>query len=158
VTQQTSEALAKEALAYLRRAKEFAEFAGFDDMVEDVQEKIDSILAGLEAESLPVARLATSADNAADALGGLSESITNIPQGFKVAAARFQAMDPDKYTGPGSETSAGGGQSITMYVDRIEVSDVSDPRELVESIAEMGDRAARAETGLMVSRPTMYGK
>lgn len=38
-----------------------------------------------------------SAYHAAEALDKLSESVTNVPAGFKIAAARFNAMDPGIY-------------------------------------------------------------
>lgn len=38
-----------------------------------------------------------SAGNAAEALDKLTESLTNVPAGFKIAAARFNAMGPEGY-------------------------------------------------------------
>lgn len=66
----------------------------------------------------PLAELGDAAGAAAESLSALNESITNVPAGFKVAAARFNAMAPDVYQfGAG----VGGDINVSLTLDGREI-------------------------------------
>jgi len=73
-----------------------------------------------------------------------AEELTNVPQGFKVAAARFRAIAAEDYgTGVlGGAATGGGGGGNNFFIDKLEVM-ADDAIEAADSI----ERAAFQQTG-----------
>ena len=68
----------------------------------------------------PLEDLGTAAQETADSFREINEALSNIPQGFKVAAARFGAIDVDGGAGLDQET-AGGNTFIIQANDALDV-------------------------------------
>jgi len=90
---------------------------GLNDLAKSVSTwqmttaKMDAALAAIDAatwENIDSIAASTAANDAsAEAVAKFSESLTNVPQGFKVAAARFNAM-----------SDGGGASSVAAEVER----------------------------------------
>lgn len=71
-------------------------------VAELLQLRAEAIERGLDVSAIDaeLSELGTAADKQTDAANALSraaDSITNVPQGFKVALARFEAADPERF-------------------------------------------------------------
>jgi hypothetical protein len=75
----------------------------------------------------------------------ISESLTNIPQGFKVAAARFRAIVPGlSSTGTGAETAAEGGSNF--FIDQFTVIS-NDVEEFAQQVENNMSSSTQTQTG-----------
>lgn len=83
----------------------------------------------------------------------MNESMTNMPQGFKVVAARFRAIRADQYgTGalPGDDsTSSRGGNNF--FIDRLELKS-DDPEAMADALESAAERRAFQQTGTTSTR------
>ena len=76
----------------------------------------------------------------------ISESLTNIPEGFKVAAARFRAIVPGLGDGAGTGTPEDGRGGNNFFIENFAV--VTDNlEEFVEQIQRQADSRMMAQTG-----------
>lgn len=120
--------------------------------------EIDKMItaAGLAAGAL---------DKTAEAADKMVEALTNVPQGFKIERARFNAtMAAAGFSGPNPEwminhrmpsvatptgTSAGRTVTQSIHIDRIEMSGVNDPQQFLDRLeTEIMRRKARGGSGI----------
>lgn len=109
--------------------KPFLLLADWADGLEMLKDKTDYAAAAQSAANAKLSDFTIATTAATTAITGVTESLTNVPEGFKVAAARFAAMAA--VTGPGVETAAASvattaGPGVTnethVYVDGREVA------------------------------------
>jgi hypothetical protein len=87
------------------------------------------------------------------AVNDFAEALTNVPEGFKVALARFNAQDPASSVPAPSPVSSGGasytpggtGLNDSRYGITINVHGVTDPDEVADRVAQvLSDKVGRA--------------
>jgi hypothetical protein len=77
----------------------------------------------------------------------MSESLTNVPQGFKVAAARFRAIAADSYgTGALPGETAGGGGGSNFFIDKVLVQS-DNPDEMAAQLERAAERRNFQQNG-----------
>lgn len=92
-------------------------------------------------------------DAVADAASGLDEmnaSMTNVPQGFKVATARFRAIVADDFGGGSAAPTPGapgtGATGRTVIIENVDVR-ASTLDEIIAQVEEAAEQAAFRNTG-----------
>lgn len=77
----------------------------------------------------------------------MSESLTNVPQGFKVAAARFRAIAADTYgTGALPGETAGGGGGSNFFIDTVLLR-ADDPDDMAVQLERAAERRNFQQAG-----------
>lgn len=95
----------------------------------------------------------TDMEKASDAVATFSESLTNVPEGFKVALARFNATSPEP--GPldagalGDTTAAA--SSSTVINNEVTINGVNDPVRIYEEIKKLQEIDQFITTGTTIS-------
>jgi len=78
-----------------------------------------------------------------DTVDSLNESLTNVPSGFKVAAARYRSIDAsDEVASPGSGISASG-ITVNIAVDDVEAA----AERIIEALEDRGYAASGSRVG-----------
>lgn len=110
--------------------------------------EIDKMIHGatLAGESL---------NKTADAADAVTEALTNVPQGFKIALARFNATTPGLPTLPGPSSwtpqggAMGGARMQAIHIETIEMNGVNDPQEFLRKLeTEIVRQKARGGSGI----------
>ncbi len=138
---------------WLRKSK-----MDLSDRMEESQEA-PAVAAEKVAEALPA--LADSVGSATDGFKELNDSMRNVPEGFKIAAARFAAIDvgvsaaiPSYTTSLGSSAvassssrdRAAAGGAPTINIAKLSVTS-DDPNAIAAALTEAAQREAFVRTG-----------
>lgn len=80
-------------------------------------------------------------------LDDMSESLTNVPDGFKVALERFTAIQPGVGAAPGFnwDTGAGGGNQ-NFFIQSMSVESTN-PQDLAQQVQDIAERKAMQQQG-----------
>lgn len=96
-------------------------------------------------------------DDHADTLKDVNEALLNVPQGFKIAAARFEATMAD--TSASANFKAFGGDEYNarapIVIESLNIS-ASDPQNLWDKLKGIMEREAVVSTGSSVGSRTIY--
>lgn len=110
-----------------------------------------------EDHSLSVLKDTDALDDHSDALQEATESLLNMPQGFKIAAARFEATMAD--TAASANFKAYGGPEYNarapIVIESLNIS-ASDPQNLWDKLKALMEREAVVATGSSVGSRTIY--
>lgn len=93
------------------------------------------------------------ADEASESLREMSNSATNVPQGFKVAAARFRALVADDFGGgapPGTSIATSEGGTGMVVIENVEVT-ATKLDDLIEQVQDAAERSAFRSRGTTAS-------
>ena len=122
----------------------------------------DSLAEAMKKMKVRLDEVAITADAAAeettpkvDALGDAAQSVadalSNIPSGYKIALAQFEAIDGSQpMPGQGAGSPAGGGaaeeqsKGSPIYIDRVQVGD---PADFIDKLEELQRRRRTQQTG-----------
>ena len=125
-----------DAIAKIRDMK-----ADTGGMEEAMRALTDMTYASAYATAEASASTAMLAESAADA----AESLTNVPSGYKVALARFEATQAQTMGGAAAGMSAGGGAG-GIVVENLYIS-AQDPEELAVKLEQLAKTKAYRYTG-----------
>jgi hypothetical protein len=101
----------------------------------------------------PLEDLASAAEDTSKSFREASAALTNVPQGFKIAAARFAAISAG--VGLGAVGGLGGDVQPSTQVTRIEslFLQVADPEEFLRKLQELAEWQNFASTGTPLDTP-----
>lgn len=86
----------------------------------------------------------------------MNESLTNIPQGFKVAAARFRAIQSDAFgSATGVDAQAGGSPGNNFFIDKVNVA-AENLDEFAASLTRAAETQSLQQTGTTSTRDGLF--
>lgn len=141
--------------AIARRAENMRNLEGLDEFNEELEKlKVtDEVLDQFKALFNATQHLTEAKDEEAEAVNKLTESLVNVPQGVKVALARFRAsdtVDPSDIAGDVGALPAihpGQGSSSSINIQNVFFEDPMDLDQAKEEIMRIADRENSMSTG-----------
>lgn len=100
-------------------------------------------------------------DNTTGAMRELNEELSNIPQGFKVLAARFKALDPEMPTTTAvsgmqqTQMASGGGRQVGTVIEAVYIQSL-DPDDAWDKMQSSIDRKNFQQTGTSIGTVGPY--
>ena len=149
-----------EGESVIKSAKRAAVLSGDAAFQEQINSLTKQLEAMLPADVVKAPKdLADNLNEAGDAVADVAESLSNVPSGYKVALARFNATDFGQMTPALAGATAGGGSTVIDQAPRIEVHNMTvqaPTAEVAAAVVETLKRNNVIRTGSSLTTTSPY--